>query len=628
MRYLSFVIENFKGIKRTEVNLQNIGGASVFALVGLNESGKTTILEAIHSFSPDITNKELMGGDDGIATSFAHRVPRHLIAEFTGKISVIAKVQVYDTDRAEIAKDVKEDLELTLDINAIPDEITFSRVQTFENGDFISNTFVCDAPVRVKSKGQRVWRAPSAKEKEEITERMYWMTPDISYFPTFVFEFPARIFLTNRGNKLDSFYRRVFQDILNADGRGHTIEKDIVRRLRAPELKIPWANFLPLFGGRDEKAKIQNVIDRASAIVTRVVFGRWNEIFREQAGNKEIIVTFETEEGKVKNNQGQIVSSNNHDIWIKFQIKDGTRRFDVNDRSLGFRWFFAFMLFTQFRISRNSVRPVLFLFDEPAANLHAAAQQKLIDCFPEIAKNGHSLMYTTHSHYMIEPKWLEQTFIVTNRADAPASKSVIDAVSFDDESLDIKCASYRSFVNSHSNQTDYFQPILDRLEVVPSRFDWNKSSIILEGRSDYYVLRYAARMLNRKDLYLIPGLGAGTFGNLVALSVGWNLNFLFVLDGDKQGRQEKKRYTDEFAVPADRFVTISEFDKSIVVIEDLLDDSARDYIKTVLGLKQKPSKPEIKRFFQERLASDRIETLSPGFSAAAKLLLDGLESRL
>ncbi len=48
MRYKSFRIQNFKGIKDTTIRLDTIGGASVFAFVGLNESGKTTILEAIH----------------------------------------------------------------------------------------------------------------------------------------------------------------------------------------------------------------------------------------------------------------------------------------------------------------------------------------------------------------------------------------------------------------------------------------------------------------------------------------------------------------------------------------------------------------------------------------------------
>lgn len=53
MRYELFRIENFKGIKSTSLDLTSLTGVNVFPLVGLNESGKTTVLEAIHSFSPD-----------------------------------------------------------------------------------------------------------------------------------------------------------------------------------------------------------------------------------------------------------------------------------------------------------------------------------------------------------------------------------------------------------------------------------------------------------------------------------------------------------------------------------------------------------------------------------------------
>jgi hypothetical protein len=228
---------------------------------------------------------------------------------------------------------------------------------------------------------------------------------------------------------------------------------------------------------------------------------------------------------------------------------------------------------------------------------------------------------------MIEPKWLEQTFIVTNRADTPVS-SVLDEISLDDESLDIRVASYRSFVNEHPSQTNYFQPILDRLEVVSSRFDVQRASIILEGKSDYYILRYALQLLNMSDLPLLPGLGAGTFGALAALHVGWNLKFLFVLDGDKQGKHERDRYSAEFGIPLDRLVTIDELLDDVNVIEDLLDVSSLKVIQSELKLDAEPTKNQKMRFFQERLASGRISALSPEFGMRAKALLDSLRTRL
>jgi hypothetical protein len=92
VRYKSFTIQNFKGIKDATINLDGVGGAAVFALVGLNESGKTTVLEAIHSFSPESATGELFDGAKGIGIPYKDRVPRHLISTFTGDVSVTATV--------------------------------------------------------------------------------------------------------------------------------------------------------------------------------------------------------------------------------------------------------------------------------------------------------------------------------------------------------------------------------------------------------------------------------------------------------------------------------------------------------------------------------------------------------
>lgn len=629
MRYTSFRIQNFKGIKDTTVELQGVAGACVFAFVGLNESGKTTVLEAIHSFAPDEATSELLGGEEGLGVPFKERVPRHLLSEFTGNVSVTAKISVAEEDKTLILKSLLSKHGLTINIEKFPNDVVLERKQSFENGDLIDSHFMLLTKLKVKSVKQRKWRDVTPIEEDFVRDAVFSRIPRIAYFPTFVFEFPKTIFLTERGGVVDKFYRRVFQDILDYDGRGHAIEKDIVRRVRREDMVIPWLEFFSNWSAHDDRDKIQHVMDRASAAVTRLVFGRWNTIFGEDTKGKEVSISYEVVEGESQDHKGTRIKTNEHDVLVKFQIKDGTRRFDVNDRSLGFRWFFSFMLFTQFRVARaGSVsQPLLFLFDEPASNLHAAAQQKLIESFPEIAQHGHVLAYSTHSHYMIEPKWLEQTFIVTNRAEAPVS-NVLDEISLDDESLDVQVATYRSFVNKHPGQTSYFQPILDRLEVIPSKFDIQMASIVLEGKSDYYVLRYAQRMLSVLDLPLLPGLGAGTFGALAAIHVGWNLKFLFLLDGDKKGNMERDRYAKDFGIPLDRLVTLNELVPGMKDIEDLLDDEARQIIRDELNVHHTLSKGQVMRFFQERLASDRTGQLGPGFGSKAKVVLDGLRSRL
>lgn len=626
MKYKRFRIRNFKGIKDTTVELQGFANASVFAFVGLNESGKTTILEAIHSFSPEGATSELLG-EKGVGVPVKDRVPRHQLSSFSGDVSVSATVSLDAQDKKTIVSAALAAEGLHIDSDHFPDEIIFERQQRFKDGDFQRSYFSLRTALLVRSKTQRKWRKPTDDEEHKLKMLMYGYTPDISYFPTFVFDFPERIYLTDRGKSLDKFYKTVFQDILDYDGRGYTIEKDIVRRVRHEDLITTWVSFLASWANLDDGEKIQHVMDRASSTVTSTVFGRWNKIFGEDAKGKEVVITFGLDEGQKEDAKGAVTKTQEHDIYIQFKVRDGTRRFAVNDRSLGFRWFFAFMLFTQFRVARSTTRPLLFLFDEPASNLHAAAQQKLIDCFPEIAKGAHALAYTTHSHYMIEPKWLEQTYIVTNRADTP-SESVLDAISLDDESLDIQVNSYRSFVNKNPSKTSYFQPILDRLEVVPSRFDIKKSAVILEGRSDYYILRYAAKLLKTPDLPLMPGLGAGTFGALAAMNVGWNLDFMFLLDGDKQGKSERERYALEYGIPFSRILTLTEIQSDIAQIEDLVDSEAAAIIAASAKLKGLPTKPQIKRFFQESLASDNILELGGHFAAKSATVIEALKAHV
>lgn len=45
MRFLKFEINNFKGVTKATLDLTKLRSANVITLVGLNESGKTTLLE-------------------------------------------------------------------------------------------------------------------------------------------------------------------------------------------------------------------------------------------------------------------------------------------------------------------------------------------------------------------------------------------------------------------------------------------------------------------------------------------------------------------------------------------------------------------------------------------------------
>ncbi|GFZ86127.1 hypothetical protein RLOatenuis_6300 [Rickettsiales bacterium] len=124
-------------------------------------------------------------------------------------------------------------------------------------------------------------------------------------------------------------------------------------------------------------------------------------------------------------------------------------------------------------------------------------------------------------------------------------------------------------------------------------------------------------------------LAAGISGALVALSVGQNLSMLFVLDGNAKRKEEKQRYMDEYGLANERAITISAIIADGEVIEDLLDDEARQIISDKLELSSKKStKNQIRSFFQEGLAKDEIIPLGNGFKKKAQNLISEPQKRI
>lgn len=82
-----------------------------------------------------------------------------------------------------------------------------------------------------------------------------------------------------------------------------------------------------------------------------MVFGAWNEISGRNVSGKTVRVDFgvDSEVGNIP--------------YLQLIIHDGEQDYAIHERSLGFRWFFTFLLFTQFRASRKSERGTIFLFD-------------------------------------------------------------------------------------------------------------------------------------------------------------------------------------------------------------------------------------------------------------------------
>ena len=202
---------------------------------------------------------------------------------------------------------------------------------------------------------------------------------------------------------------------------------------------------------------------------------------------------------------------------------------------------------------------MLFLFDEPASNLHSAAQSLLLESFDELA-HGANVIYTTHSHHLVNPRWLGGCYVVKN-----AGLDYMDVdFDFNARNTDISIEPYRVFAVEHPNQSHYYQPILDVLEYRPAAIELVPEMVMLEGKNDYYALEFARySWLSERSISLLPGTGAGNLSNLISLYLGWAREFVVLLDSDTEGSQQRNRYLELFGRTLEgRIFTLGDVRKS------------------------------------------------------------------
>jgi predicted ATP-dependent endonuclease of OLD family len=358
--------------------------------------------------------------------------------------------------------------------------------------------------------------------------------PPIIYYPNFLFEFPDSIYLEefSEEGREQSFYRRLLQDILDSLNNQLNLQTHIIERGKNTT--------------RQNRESLSSVLNKMGAQITKLVFSENLSVFRTDTRNKSIAVSYPEKDEK-------------NNLYVELQLKDGEDSYYIRERSSGFRWFFTFLLFTQFRVHRSQGNTnLIFMFDEPASNLHQAAQQRLAGALEELTKSNISVIYSTHSHHLINPKWLESTFIVRNKA-LEYEKDDIDNF----EPTNIEVEKYRTFVSDHPNQHTYYQPILDVLEYRPSNLEAIQDVVMVEGKNDFYTLVYFQDIIisSEQKIALLPGMGSSGLDTAIRLYYAWGRKFIILLDSDEEGKKQKKRYEDLFgSIVANRIFVLEDID--------------------------------------------------------------------
>lgn len=582
----SFSLKNFKGIEHVEIDLVDRTRCPVITFIGLNESGKTTILEGLsHFVSGDNSVSGLFQGVHSKASG-AGLIPVHKKAAFTSNIEIIGTVQLDKTD-AKKAQAFAKKFKLVIDEDELLKPFTITKQLRFEDSVLKGTMNYWRFSLQVRTERGAKYK-PYVRPKDstpdlwlEIVNQLEEDLPQISYFPTFLVDMPSRIYLREHEGErpVNRHYRYVFQDILDSLGEDLSLEKHVCKRIADFKAGEKSPNWFSIFFGGPSKAPVDSVFQKISNAVTREVLGSWQRVFQRAISAKSIFVEWNIDTEKA-------------DLpYASFYVSDGESRYAISERSLGFRWFFSFLLFTAFKQAKE--RATIFIFDEPAANLHAKAQAELMTSFSKIASEGNRIIYSTHSHHMINPSWLSGAYIVENTA---LDYDVGDSFGLSTKPTNVQITKYRDFVSQYPTRSSYFQPVIEKLEYASPEVIGVDPFVIVEGVSDYYALRLAVLISKSNMTFrLMPGVGAGSCGPLISLLLGRGERFAILLDDDKTGRKEAERYREEWFLETESVFTLRNVDPSFVgmQLESLLTADTLELIRNKFGMTSPPNKKQI-----------------------------------
>ena len=221
-------------------------------------------------------------------------------------------------------------------------------------------------------------------------------------------------------------------------------------------------------------------------------------------------------------------------IWIADDRRQDVE-IELEARSKGFQWFFSFYLVFLVE-SEGGHKHAILLLDEPGLHLHPTAQQELIAFFEKLSETN-QLAYTTHSPFLIDGEHLHRVRPVTED-DTGHSRITTETWPKDRETIfPLQAAAGYAMIRG------LFQ---------------HRKNVLVEGMSDFYYLHALSQQCTKSgrpalpdDIYITPCGGTKHVGHFASMFLGHEVRPLVLLDGDDAGRVRRNALMKELYVDHD-----------------------------------------------------------------------------
>jgi energy-coupling factor transporter ATP-binding protein EcfA2 len=583
MQIISFRIRSFRSIVDTTWTRFSPDGITAF--VGQNESGKSTILQALHFALSDANPVE----DDMRIESEPPTVEFRVKLEFSEireRLKESATAHIAAAEQYLLSNDGVVEIRVGWEggrvggrwlyakkINLISQEFDqqLDPLATWENLATAVSEAIQSADPNVKKQRQEGKLRTPIKMTSMTFARVIWDELPLGVlFREDDGQLPSHIDIDKEGTPT---------------GFGTTAASHFLRiaKINLPDLLV-----------KDRRTR-EALLKNASERVTEDLSNFWSQTIGK-SGRIAIKVEVDHYNQSTPDKLGQ--------PHLVFWIFDGKHQLYPSQRSQGVRWFISFYL--QLKSSEMDGLDRMFLLDEPGANLHSRAQADVLKLLNKLASSNSAVVYTTHSPELLEYSKLYRVHAVQRSGDENDSPTTI--------------------IDAHrlgTASTDTLTPVISAMgaDLSQQQVIQKLNNVLLEEMSGYYYLSAFWKLTEQsKAAYFIAATGVNKIEILANMFRGWGLQFIVAIDDDKQGRdayQSMKRnlFGDDSALSSKGLLTLpncsaiedafSVKDFARFVLEDAtisFDTTPGEYLKTV-----RRSKPVLSFTFSNKVIRGEIK---------------------
>ncbi|MFA7319583.1 MAG: AAA family ATPase [Parcubacteria group bacterium] len=386
MKLVSIKIKNYKSIKEVVFNLDYNVSEQTYSLIGINEAGKSSFLEAISFFDDKekIIEKKFFHNENG---------------DTLGDIEVILEYEDCD----EIEKTIKQSLEEKSINKSIIDRIDIKKL-------IIKRVFKIDAKGVLEIEDIKFADQLKNCTYDSTTQKII-LKSELAEKPENEVGFDLAQCLLDNFDLLNVCYSNTHSTLFWKSSSKYLIDQPVDLNLfkaTPRELSVPLANCFNIIGINDEDISLyvdnilsdstarKNFIGRIEEEVTNHIKNIWKE--------HRISIHFD-------------LSAN----LITFLVEDEGVKHDnktTDQRSDGFRQFISFLLSISAESETGELQNYILLIDEPEQHLHPKAAEFLKEDLIKISskpEDDNVVFFATHSIFMIDQEALERNYSVTKK---------------------------------------------------------------------------------------------------------------------------------------------------------------------------------------------------------------------